>query len=366
MKRIITCLLVALAIGLANPASAQEWNKQKEQQLKELNQKSKAEKAKLDKMDKNSAGYAEQDKKYKDIDRKRETLQKEHNVWKSNQDKQQQAQQQAQQPNDDKQDSPVQPQETAKQGDDTPEQVNPMADAANMDVTPTANQGATTPDTTTTEIAQDAKGDQSTPWWMQLLAMLAVAGVCSGAVFVVLNNKLVDTQRKLKASMKKDNAELTSRLQTLIDKTDRIESSVSSVRRDMMSASVRTQSAPQPPARQQPVTTPPAQPAGQPTVFYFSMPGSDGTWREATTAKKASQSLYQMTSEDGVHGRFVVLNEPIAVQMITMQVAKYLNPVCRMTNTLSQVSGIVTDEPGIVVKENGVWRVTKKAEAHYV
>lgn len=366
MKRIITCLLVALALGFANPTSAQEWNAQKEQQLKELTQKSKAEKAKLDKMDKNSAGYVEQDKKYRDIDRKRETLQKEHNVWKSNQSKQQHdTQQQSEQPKDSKQDSPIQPQEAGKPGGDTPEQANPMANAADMDAMPPADQGATNPDATHVVNAQDAKGDQSTPWWM-LLAMLAVAGVCSGAVFVVLNNKLVEAQRKLKANMKKENAELTGRLQTLIDKTDRIESSVNSVRRDIMSASVRTQSAQQPPARQQPVTTPPAQPAGQPTVFYFSMPGSDGTWREATTAKKASQSLYQMTSEDGVHGRFVVLNEPIAVQMITMQVAKYLNPVCRMTNTLSQVSGIVTDEPGIVVKENGVWRVTKKAEAHYV
>ena len=207
--------------------------------------------------------------------------------------------------------------------------------------------------------------DSGTPWWMQLLGMLAIAGVCSGGVFAVMNNKLKAAERYLKARIKKNEQEYNLRLSTLVEKTDRIEASLGNMRTDFAGVKSRMTTATQPQSKTQPMPQQP-KPAQRTTVFFLSMPGVDGTWRDASAVKNPSQSLYQMISEDGVNGRFIVLNEPIAVQMITMQVTKYLNPVCRMTNTMSQVSGIVTDEPGICIKENGVWRVTRKAVAHYV
>lgn len=96
------------------------------------------------------------------------------------------------------------------------------------------------------------------------------------------------------------------------------------------------------------------------------MPSADGSWNDVSTVNKPGQCLYVLNSPDGINGTFRVINEPVAVQSILMAVGKYLSPVCRVTNTATQVSGIVTDEPGVAVFENGTWRMTKKAVVHYV
>lgn len=221
----------------------------------------------------------------------------------------------------------------------------------------------------TAEEETDEKADtqnSGSGWLKYLLAMLAISGLCSGAVFFILNKRIDELNRIIRSENQASQRMINQRLDNLVVKTDRIETSVGSVRQD-----IRNRAA----ASTAPVTgypmaqnTPSAQPAqvNRPTQFYLGMPGADGSWSDVSATNKPGQCLYVINSQDGMSGTFKVINEPVAVQSILMAVGKYLSPVCRVTNTATQVSGIVTDEPGVAVNDNGVWRMTKKAVVHYV
>ncbi len=217
-----------------------------------------------------------------------------------------------------------------------------------------------------TEVVEDAgtkdAEKSSFPWWMYLL-MFGLPVLCSGFVYFILNSKIEELKMRFKADSQASQRELNQRLKNLADKTNRIESSVGSVRQDMRNRDRVIEQ--RPPVSPYGAPAQPVQPK-RPTEFYLSMPSPDGSWSEVSTVNTQGQCLYILNSPDGVNGTFRVINEPIAIQMILMGVGKYLNPVCRVSNTASQVSGIVTDEPGTAVFENGVWRMTKKAVVHYV
>lgn len=201
----------------------------------------------------------------------------------------------------------------------------------------------------------------SLPWWLYLL-MIGLPILCSGLVYFILNNKIDELKMRLRADSQATQRALNQRLDSMADKTDRIETSMRTVRQDIRNRDFVSPT-PQPAPYGQP--TQPVQPK-RPTEFYLSMPSADGSWSEVSTVNTQGQCLYILNSPDGINGTFKVINEPIAIQMILMGVGKYLNPVCRVSNTASQVNGIVTDEPGTAVFENGVWRMTKKAVVHYV
>lgn len=214
--------------------------------------------------------------------------------------------------------------------------------------------------TTEEAAAKEAEGS-SLPWWLYLL-MIGLPILCSGLVYFILNNKIDELKMRLRADNQATQRALNQRIDSVVDKTDRIETSMRTVRQDIRNRDFVSPT-PQPSPYGQP--TQPVQPK-RPTEFYLSMPSADGTWSEVSTVNTQGQCLYILNSPNGINGTFKVINEPIAIQMILMGVGKYLNPVCRVSNTASQVNGIVTDEPGTAVFENGVWRMTKKAVVHYV
>lgn len=343
MKRIITCVLIAFTITLVNPLFAQtkEELQQQRAKIEAQIQSKKKEQTEANEKKKTSTTDAD-DKQYGDLYNK---LQKEINGL-------------------------------YRQRDTIDNKIAAAtkAEPVNNDPSPQIVDGDEVNDTASmveaaadsTEVVEDAgtkDAEQSPlPWWMYLL-MFGLPVLCSGVVYFTLNSKIEEMKTRLKADSQATQRELNQRLNNLADKTNRIESSVGSVRQDMRNRDrVIEQRSPVSPygAPAQPV-----QPK-RPTEFYLSMPSPDGSWSEVSTVNTQGQCLYILNSPDGVNGTFRVINEPIAIQMILMGVGKYLNPVCRVSNTASQVSGIVTDEPGTAVFENGVWRMTKKAVVHYV
>ena len=218
------------------------------------------------------------------------------------------------------------------------------------------------------EAEEKADAPKSGSGWLKyLLAMLAISGLCSGTVFFILNKRIDELNRIIRSENQASQRMINQRLDNLVVKTDRIETSVGSVRQDIRNRTATVGAAP---VTGYPISqnTPSAQPpqVNRPTQFYLGMPGTDGSWSDVSTTNKPGQCLYVINSQDGLSGTFKVINEPVAVQSILMAVGKYLSPVCRVTNTATQVSGIVTDEPGVAVNDNGVWRMTKKAVVHYV
>lgn len=246
------------------------------------------------------------------------------------------------------------------------EDPTPPVVADSVDADSTAAEGEVV-DATHEEANAEDSGGLPSGWWKYLLTMLGISALCSAGVFVVLNNKIAEMKNIIKGETQGSLGNINQRLDNLAAKTDRIENTVGSVRQDLKNRPANYGSVP--PAAQ-PVShhAPSAQPAQpqRPTQFYLGIPSPDGTWRDVKTTGDSGQSLYQLNSADGVNGTFSVINKPGAVQSILMAVGKYLNPVCRVTNTATQVSGIITDEPGTAVCENGVWRMTKKAIVHYV
>lgn len=343
MKKIITCVLIAFTIALVNPLFAQtkEELQQQRAKIEAQIQSKKKEQTEANEKKKTSTTDAD-DKQYGDLYNK---LQKEIN-------------------------------DLYRQRDTIDNKIAAAtkAEPVNNDPSPQIVDGDEVNDTASmveaatdsTEVVEDAgtkdAEKSSFPWWMYLL-MFGLPVLCSGVVYFILNSKIEELKMRFKADSQASQRELNQRLNNLADKTNRIESSVGSVRQDMRNRDRVIEQ--RPPVSPYGAPAQPVQPK-RPTEFYLSMPSPDGSWSEVSTVNTQGQCLYILNSPDGVNGTFRVINEPIAIQMILMGVGKYLNPVCRVSNTASQVSGIVTDEPGTAVFENGVWRMTKKAVVHYV
>lgn len=343
MKKIITCVLIAFTITLVNPLFAQtkEELQQQRAKIEAQIQSKKKEQTEANEKKKTSTTDAD-DKQYGDLYNK---LQKEIN-------------------------------DLYRQRDTIDNKIAAAtkAEPVNNDPSPQIVDGEEVNDTASmveaatdsTEVVEDAgtkdAEKSSFPWWIYLL-MFVLPVLCSGVVYFILNSKIEELKMRFKADSQASQRELNQRLNNLADKTNRIESSVGSVRQDMRNRDRVIEQ--RPPVSPYGAPAQPVQPK-RPTEFYLSMPSPDGSWSEVSTVNTQGQCLYILNSPDGVNGAFRVINEPIAIQMILMGVGKYLNPVCRVSNTASQVSGIVTDEPGTAVFENGVWRMTKKAVVHYV
>jgi len=246
------------------------------------------------------------------------------------------------------------------------EQQKPQQDIAEESITEQAEPQVVEEPTKEEQVENTQEEKTPNSWWKYLLAMIGISALCSGCVFYILNKKIDNFKSMLKADNQSTQRMLNQRLDNLAVKTDRIETSVGSVRQDIRNRDRIVANEPQRPTPSYgPATVQPSQPKRS-TEFFLSMPSTDGSWNDVSTVNKPGQCLYVLNSPDGINGTFRVINEPVAVQSILMAVGKYLSPVCRVTNTATQVSGIVTDEPGVAVFENGTWRMTKKAVVHYV
>lgn len=104
-----------------------------------------------------------------------------------------------------------------------------------------------------------------------------------------------------------------------------------------------------------------------PSTWFFSMPTAEGVFPESTPQEEVGKSIYQMRTEDGVNGHFVMLSTPDAIATAMISVSQFVKPVCRIEgNTHRQPQRIETLDEGVVKCDEGVWRVVSKATVRFV
>lgn len=104
-----------------------------------------------------------------------------------------------------------------------------------------------------------------------------------------------------------------------------------------------------------------------PSTWFFSMPTAEGVFPESTPQEEVGKSIYQMRTEDGVNGHFVMLSTPDAIATAMISVSQFVKPVCRIEgNTHRQPQCIETLDEGVVKCDEGVWRVVAKATVRFV
>ncbi len=102
-------------------------------------------------------------------------------------------------------------------------------------------------------------------------------------------------------------------------------------------------------------------------TWFFSTPSPEGTFSEATSQETVGKSIYQLRTDDGVNGHFVMLSSPDAIATAMISVSQFVKPVCRIEgNTHRQPQHIVTLEEGVAQLTGDVWKVVKKATVQFV
>lgn len=103
-------------------------------------------------------------------------------------------------------------------------------------------------------------------------------------------------------------------------------------------------------------------PARQMQTFYLPAPTVDGVFTEASRTEQMGTSIYQMTTDDGLSGRFIMLSSSDAIATAMISVSQFVKPACRIEgNTHVMPRRIETIEEGTVKKDGSVWRVQQKA-----
>lgn len=104
-----------------------------------------------------------------------------------------------------------------------------------------------------------------------------------------------------------------------------------------------------------------------PATWFFSMPTAEGVFTESASQEEVGKSIYQMRTDDGVNGHFVMLSTPDAIATAMISVSQFVKPVCRIEgNTHRQPQRIETLDEGVVKFDDGVWKVVAKANVRFV
>lgn len=121
------------------------------------------------------------------------------------------------------------------------------------------------------------------------------------------------------------------------------------------------------PAVPAPAETPRAAVQQQVSLF-LSRPDEDDCFARATAAFEPGNSIFILTSDDGVNGSFTVINDPDVHRLALMMPTQNLTRACS-GNAIQLSAGksrIVTDRAGKAVRDaDGRWQITLKAIIHY-
>jgi len=104
-----------------------------------------------------------------------------------------------------------------------------------------------------------------------------------------------------------------------------------------------------------------------PTIIYLPRASKNMTFERASREFSMGNTMFELTTPDAVHGAFVVSSDAGAQRMALLMPTENLTTACEGDNieVSSGAQRIVTDEPGVAVFENGVWRIVRKARIHY-
>jgi hypothetical protein len=104
-------------------------------------------------------------------------------------------------------------------------------------------------------------------------------------------------------------------------------------------------------------------------TFFLSAPQKDGTFNISSESStfRDDASMYRFDEYEQNNATFIVADKREAIQRLIASAETCILPVCVEKNAYDQnATSIVTDKPGIAVRENDKWRVTTKAEIRYV
>lgn len=101
--------------------------------------------------------------------------------------------------------------------------------------------------------------------------------------------------------------------------------------------------------------------------IYLAKPDDNACFTRATSDFELGNSIFVLSTTDGVHGEFSVIDHPDVHRFALMMPSENLTRACS-GNAIQMSTGmtrIVTDRAGEALLENGQWYVTVKAEIHY-
>ncbi|MGM9869974.1 MAG: hypothetical protein ACI30R_10185 [Sodaliphilus sp.] len=161
----------------------------------------------------------------------------------------------------------------------------------------------------------------------------------------------------LKTAMKQRNDDTEQQLQALSARLAQAEECLSR----------RAIAQPEAPTSQQKPMVEVQKAKAQPVVTFVSRPNDSGHFTSANSRMEPGNSIFKITSADGVNATFEVINDAGVHQLALMMPTDTLTRACTGENI--QISAgktrIVTDAPGTAKKEGNRWKIVKPAVIHY-
>jgi hypothetical protein len=96
---------------------------------------------------------------------------------------------------------------------------------------------------------------------------------------------------------------------------------------------------------------------------FLAAPTSDAIFIDYSDELQIGKSLYVLNTKDGHNGYFKIIESKDAFATVLISFTSFVKPVCKVIGSLNdKIESIKTIQQGTAVKEDGVWKVTKKAE----
>lgn len=97
-------------------------------------------------------------------------------------------------------------------------------------------------------------------------------------------------------------------------------------------------------------------------VYYLAAPSADGTFARFSSRLQIGKTIYLLKTDDGVNGTFILYDSPDAIATAMLSVSQFIKPACKVNGSAAQYPHhIITEEEGLAVFEEGVWKVVRKA-----
>ena len=108
-------------------------------------------------------------------------------------------------------------------------------------------------------------------------------------------------------------------------------------------------------------------PEGEKKEVYLGRVNSKGLFVRADRQAVEGQSIYKLTTSNGVSGSYTVINNPVLADMMLEEPGKWLSGGCFAKDIFDTDGkiGVITETPGTAVFRDGAWRVDKKAKIRY-
>lgn len=206
--------------------------------------------------------------------------------------------------------------------------------------------------------------DRSTKtlWWMVLAtAMGTLLAVASGVMAFLARREVADMQETYNKALEQTNNDMRRLAEESAREVNALRMQVAR----MAAATPARATVVKEPQHQRSAQQPP-QPSG-PQTFYLAKPDAEGVFTRVSTAFELGNSLFLLTTADGVRGTFTVIDNADVHRFALMMPTDNLTRACSGEGI--QLSAgrerIVTDAPGEAVMENGSWHVVRKALIRY-